>query len=125
MSNKCKIYYGTVVNEDGDNWAKLGSHEVEPIKMEGREPIIGKSPEFCCTGFEKAWQSRWLLYFSSDSNRGQIEIKLRSNGPGLQQDLKVCFCPFCGAKIILLENLKLRVMQTTRTVKSYYMEEAV
>lgn len=122
MSNKCKIYYGTVVNEDGEHWVRVGAHLQEPVKVEGREPL-GKPPEFCCKEFEESWHR--YLYFYSASNRGQIEIKLRSNGPGLKEDLKVCFCPFCGARIILQENLKLRAMKTTHTVDTYYIEEAV
>jgi len=118
MSKKCKIYYGTLIN-DGDGWARLGSHLEEPVKVEGRDPL-GKEPEFCCKQFEELWQ-RYILYFYSNSGKGQVGIRMRDN-LSLSQQENIRFCPFCGAHIILLEDLKLRAIKTWHSVAAYYVE---
>lgn len=116
MSRECKIYYGTVVSEEGKGWARLGSHVQEPIKAENRDPL-GKLPEFCCNKFGEAWDNYLLIFYPEPPG-----IRLRDP---LYRDPGVYFCPFCGAKIILLEDLKLLVVKTTHNIVSYCFEQAV
>jgi hypothetical protein len=118
MSKICKIYYGTVINEDGDNWAGKGTHNVEPIKVEGEYPL-GKSPDFCCEKFEAAWRQLSLFGFFSDSIAAIVEVRLYAMS---YSPMKISFCPFCGGEIVLIENLKLKAIRTPRTINEYYFE---
>ncbi len=121
MSKQCRIYYGTVVNEDGGNWAIKGSHELEPIRVEGRSPF-GREPEFCCAEFAKVWTTH---YFSFHSVTGHEEPTV-SFYPryGSQQPMKITLCPFCGAQILCIEDLKLRAIKITVTRTIYNLEPA-
>lgn len=115
MGKECKIYYGTVVEETvSQRWTEIGSHSMEPIKVEGRDPI-GKEPEFCCDSLKAEMKEyRISFYF-----RLGEEVGLHFNpSPGRQ----INFCPFCGAKIVFEEHLKLKVIETPITRHSYHYE---
>jgi len=121
MSNKCKIYYGIIVNESGDDWAKLGYYMEEPVKVEGRDPI-GKSPEFCCEYFAGIYTQGYFSFYSHPIPT--IKLSWRNHYMGGDGPPAINFCPFCAAKIIMLEDLKLNVVKTPCTVASYHVEIA-
>ena len=107
----CIIYYGTIVETVG-NWAVLGAQMEEPVSVEGQRPL-GRPPDFCCEKFKVAYDD-FDLSFSS-----RVGIVLSSHRS--KPDSYISFCPYCGAKIVLLEDLKLRVIKTERLIVSHHV----
>ncbi len=109
MAKKCVIYYATVV-ESEYTWNRKGSVSIEPVQVWGEEPL-GKVPEFCCTELKDAREYHLVT----------------AGGAGFYYrealDKKVNFCPFCGAKIVFKEHLKLKVIETPITRNEYHYEE--
>ena len=114
MSKECKIYYATVVEESESKWASKGSVSIEPVKVVGREPL-GKDPEFCCMDLEDEVNKYNITYYFRLGEETGFQM---GGSPGKA----VHFCPFCGARIIFKEHLKLRVVETTHTAYSYHYE---
>lgn len=120
MSNKCKIYYGIVVEANGDQrWAGIGSCSMEPIKVEGQKPI-GKEPEFCCDNIKHGIEGFLISFYY----RLGEEVGLHFNRPEFSYSPRklIYFCPFCGAKIVFIEHLKLKVIETPITRHEYHYE---
>ena len=117
MPRQCVIYYGTVVNEEGDGWAEKGSHSQEPIKVEGQE-AFGKEPEFCCDGFGKAMAESAIVFMPYHP---QLQLSRGWNLKALEVVLH--FCPFCGAEVSLKEDLKLKVVAEQRVIYAYHYEK--
>lgn len=113
MAKKCTIYYATVVNSDAFDWSKPVKHHMEPVKVEGRDPL-GKQPEFCCEDLRDAMGNFTLSFsfFKSEMSLNFGNNPLARNG--------VHFCPFCGAKILFKEHLKLKVIETPITRHTYH-----
>ena len=107
----CKIYYATVIEAE-ETWAIKGEKCVEPVRVEGRQPL-GKEPEFCCEDLKAATKS-WNLSI------GDEHISIAGYFPKFNFD----FCPFCGAKIVYISDLKLKTIKYTQFHDSYYFEEA-
>ena len=119
IRRRCVIYYSTVV-EDGENsWARNGSHNMEPVKVESEEPL-GKQPEFCCKDLKEAVDTFRVTFHDSYDDK---TMKLYTSQGGYRQDVDLNFCPFCGAKITFKENLKLKVVETTVPRKTYAFQE--
>ncbi len=115
MAKKCIIYVATVVNAGDNRWASLNSKAMEPVKVEEREPI-GKDPEFCCPDLNKEMNDfRISFYFRQDEECG---LRISDFHPGKS----INFCPFCGAKIVFKEHLKLKVIETPITRHLYHYE---
>ena len=114
----CKIYYATVVDSAGFKWAQQGDHMMEPVRVEGREPL-GKQPKFCCEELRDANNESRSCYFHSDENGMNLRLYSLST-----YSINIHFCPFCGSLIIFKENLKLKVLETTHSVRTYHYEEA-
>lgn len=119
MGKECKLYYSVVVDSGGYGWAPQGSKSVEPIKVEEQEPL-GREPEFCCKDFEEAFHGDCI-----HSNRVNAEFALVishsfDHRPFEEKTIK--YCPFCSAKIILIEDLHLKVIQTPIERHIYYLE---
>ena len=121
MGKECKLYYGIVVESGGFSWARQGSKSIEPIKVETQEPL-GKEPEFCCKDFEDAFHDDCIHI-----NRVNSEFTLVIS-PNLQymplKEKAIKYCPFCSAKIILIEDLHLKVIQTPIERHTYHLEIA-
>lgn len=107
---QCKIYYATVVSVAG-KWSTKGDRLAEPVEIEDR-PALGKSPEYCCTKIAKAIKS-WVLYVTGDFIK--VDAKVDA--------INLCFCPFCGAKIVYEADLELREVETYITCHTYHFEE--
>lgn len=115
---KCIIYYSTVVDAGEGRWARQGEHQVEPSGGFGGDPR-GKEPEFCCSTLASEME-KLNFSFQPGSDKTPMALQVRSmpyGGPG------IFYCPFCGAKIIFKENLKLKVVETTVPRKTYTFEE--
>lgn len=115
MVKKCKIYYGVVVEEAiAQKWSSIGSYNMEPIKVETREPL-GKEPEFCCEQFKAEFEANNIhFYYRFGEEVGFMLIFAR--------DKTIRFCPFCGAEIVFEEHLKLKVVATILKYSSYHYE---
>ena len=95
---ECKVFYGTVVN-DGDGWVQAGTHEMEPIRVEGQAPL-GKPPEFCCADLKQQIDQHFRVYFSGGPRVVPIKIGYLVIDVG-SDHIHATYCPFCGAKIVL------------------------
>ncbi len=117
MAKQCKIYYGKVVDDGGAGWAGNGSCSMEPIKVEGREPL-GKDPEFCCAELENEVKNYTIDFYYRQGVECGFHIIAASPGQTIR------FCPFCGAQIVFKEHLKLQVIETPITSHIYHYEVA-
>jgi len=104
MAKKCTIYYGKVVDSKSD-WATIGSVGVEPIRVEAREPL-GKDPEFCCAALAGEINTGHLNYYYRKGEEVGLHISFGET---------VNYCPYCGARILFVEHLKLKVVETPAT----------
>ena len=110
---KCKIYYATVIESEG-TWAGKDEKNVEPVTTLNRPPL-GKEPEFCCEELKAAMEQSWGIDMRDD----HLEISPHgSNNP-----IRINFCPLCGAKIVFIPNLKLKVCKYKQTYDAHYFEE--
>lgn len=114
MPKPCVFYYATLVEADAKSWAKVGSFEMEPVAQKDREPI-GKPPDFCCEEMVGV------------SKTSVITVGFSAAGPklvirGESQARIISFCPFCGASIFQ-QNTKLRAVNITQSVETYYLEK--
>ena len=102
---KCKIFYATVVESD-HKWAIVGQKNVEPIEQQGY-PQLGKPPDYCCEKLRDAIQALSLgldakgIYFTPI--------------PYHASSLYIKYCPFCGAEILCVADLRLRVVKYNYT----------
>ena len=110
---KCKIYYATVVRSEG-SWARVGEKVPEPVRVEGRSPL-GKVPEFCCEAMRLACDSPTLYIEGEHITIREFDSHAVSN---------INFCPFCGAKIVFIPNLRLQAVKYSRPTDSYYFSES-
>lgn len=116
---KCKIYYGTVVEGDS-SWSPKGSKTVEPVRVSGYAPF-GKEPDFCCKTLEHFWKEQYQIYFRENYKNKPV-VQMQSVG-GFPGTMNINYCPFCGAEIILIEHLKLRVIEEEEIRKTYHYQE--
>jgi len=114
LGKECKIYYMTVVEEQTERWSDVGSHSIEPVKVEGREPL-GKQPEFCCPELKAEIDKYNIGFFYRLGKKVGLQFP---HSPGKN----IRFCPFCGAKIVFKEHLKLKVIETPITRHQYHYE---
>ena len=123
MTKKCTIYYGRVIEDLSSqprSWK--GSIHLEPIEAnEGK--LIGKAPKYCCDDFDNALTKDYQLVFYGDEDGFHCHIRSNSGMVSSGMKYKFHFCPFCGAEIVCKENLKLRLLEKTSTIPSYYYEE--
>ena len=121
MRKECKLYYGVIVDSGGFSWASQGSRSVEPVRVETKEPL-GREPEFCCKDFEEAFHDDCIHI-----NRVSSEFTLVIS-PNFQymplKEKPIKYCPFCSAKIILIEDLHLKVIRTPIERHEYHLEIA-
>lgn len=110
---ECRIYYATVIETQG-RWARMGEKHLEPVQVEGRPPL-GKAPELCCEDLKAATESFTL-------HIGGEHIGLQ--GVSSHFIVKINFCPFCGAKIVYIPDLKLEAVKHTRPIDTYYFLES-
>jgi len=89
-------------------WKALYERENEPK---------GKSPDSCCSSFANGMRESNFWFQDSSDKRPSLQVRTHQ---GL---LEIRYCPFCGAKIIFKENLKLRVVETTVPRKTYNFEK--
>ena len=118
MGKKCIIYYGTVVDSGGFRWARQDSHFIEPIKVEGRDPM-GKETEFCCDELRDEMNNYNLFSYDFHCKK-QMSLQMASSN---HLSRAIRFCPFCSARIIFREDMKLKVLETTHSVSEYHFEE--
>ena len=115
MSKKCTIYYATVVDAPEEStWSIVGSVGIEPVRVIGEEPL-GKDPEFCCKELAAAVNSGNITYYYRAGEETGLHI---SGAPGKILN----FCPFCGAKIVFKEHLKLKVIAVPVTIHEHHYE---
>ena len=115
MAKKCTIYYAMVVISEF-NWSRPNTHHIEPVGVEGREPL-GKAPESCCDELMKSIEETRYLSLSANS----LGVFNHSSHWG-SNILGFNYCPFCGAKIVFKEHLKLKVIETPITRHQYHYE---
>ena len=119
MGKECKLYYGVIVDSGGYSWGRQGSKSIEPIKVETQEPL-GKEPEFCCKDFEDAFHSDCIHINRVNSEFALVISPVWQYTPSKEMPIK--YCPFCSAKIILIEDLHLKVIQTSIERYQYHLE---
>lgn len=98
------FYYAVCVK--GNSWTPTGYKEIEPLRVEGEEPM-GLDPVWCCDQLRNAfdWQNSWMM--QSHPWVQDIRVMLRL----AQGEAPIRFCPFCGEEIILTHHLDVEVIE--------------
>ena len=119
-------FYRVIETVGAQHWGQVNETGSEPIKFEGQPPL-GKEPDYCCEGLKKAttWENGNFSWISSHTRGDGRVLAIQSQG-NENQDRSINFCPFCGAKIVHQEHLKVRSVQQQETItRGVYRFEVV
>jgi len=99
------IYYGIV--EEGTERTPKGNCVAEPLRYMGREEI-GRKPEFCCKEMRESYEDHNFQAWCWEVK--EPIMVLYSNYGGRPRN-QIKYCPFCGEKIKVKANLKLKAVE--------------
>jgi hypothetical protein len=105
MNRECRFYYYKVVQNDND-WPRKTITGLEPVKVEGREPL-GKPPDYCCDTMKFATERNHPL-MTYDHPWLTPGIQIRPEGWWNDDRAPIQYCPWCGANIVMEEHLHLK-----------------